>query len=230
MLRRRSGEGGFTLIELVITMTILGVVMVSLAGVMVQYFRVTVTTQSRYNQSHDQQFAAAFWQQDVSSLGVSSFNASPAPGASPLTPRQSVWTTTAPTTGVDPYCATPPGQVIIGFTWIDYPGGGDGFSAWTGGIPNSAVYYISATGELSRRRCFGDPATSTTSSILARNLATKPVPQCTGGGVSGCDDKTGNIPTLVTLTMRTGTDTTSTCPPPSGTGYCTTLTAQRRQG
>ena len=46
--------------------------MVPLTGVVLAYLRNTVDTQARLTESHDVQFAAAYWQRDVASIGVRS--------------------------------------------------------------------------------------------------------------------------------------------------------------
>ena len=70
--RRLSPDDGFTLVELVVTVGILGIIVVPLTGVVLAYLRNTVDTEARLTESHDVQFAAAYWQRDVASIGVRS--------------------------------------------------------------------------------------------------------------------------------------------------------------
>ena len=67
-------DEGFTLIEMVITVAILGIISVALCGVMFQYFKSTTDTSARLNESTDEQFISTYWQNDVSSLGRRSFS------------------------------------------------------------------------------------------------------------------------------------------------------------
>ena len=64
--------------ELVVTVVILGIIVVPLTGVVLAYLRNTVDTEARLTESHDVQFAAAYWQRDVASIGVRSSTYDPA--------------------------------------------------------------------------------------------------------------------------------------------------------
>ena len=67
--RRARGDDGFTLIELVISVAILGIVSAALLGIVFQYVKTTSDTSARLNESTDEQFISTYWQNDVSSLG-----------------------------------------------------------------------------------------------------------------------------------------------------------------
>ncbi len=67
-------EDGFTLPELIITVTIIGIIAAGLTGVVISYLKTTTDTQSRLTESHDVQFAAAYWQRDVASIGVRNYD------------------------------------------------------------------------------------------------------------------------------------------------------------
>lgn len=245
LTRRRSGAtakgpaDGFTLIELVVTVAILGIVMVALVGVVFEYLRVSNSTSTRQTESTDQQFVSAYWQQDVSSLGVHGFT----PNSTPQLPeQQSVWTGSAPA-GVPAGCAGV-ANTVIGFAWNEYPSGvADPEDTWTDARVNAAVYATRVAGnqtQLWRTRCGGG---STTSTILARYLTQTPKVTCVASdGTSTSCTSTSPLPATVTITLavqdkskgsRVG-GLTATCPAgvtaPTGTGYCTTLTGQRRQG
>lgn len=227
MLRERQDESGFTLIELVMSVAIVGIIVVALAGVVLQYLKVSTTTQSRLDESTDQQFVSAYWQQDVSSLGVHGFQ--PAVVGNQTPAQQSVWTAAAPS-GVPSGCTTGlPGSLVIGFAWNDYPGTDDPNTTWTTVTPNAAVYVAQQTGaewQLSRVRCTGG---ATTTHVVAHHLAQIPTAACLAQDGSGVPcTATSPLPIVVSLVL----DVQEQAPgsPISTTGYTTTLTAQRRQG
>jgi prepilin-type N-terminal cleavage/methylation domain-containing protein len=60
-------EAGFTLIELVVAVSILAVVMGALSGVFITLLRIAPTTASTYSDSHDAQLAGTNWTTDVES-------------------------------------------------------------------------------------------------------------------------------------------------------------------
>jgi prepilin-type N-terminal cleavage/methylation domain-containing protein len=105
-LQRR--EDGFTLPELIISVAIIGIIAAGLAGVVISYFKTTTDTQSRLTESHDVQFAAAYWQRDVASIGVRGWDS--VTKSFPL--QQSV--------NVSPACSLPPGTRVVTLAWSEY--------------------------------------------------------------------------------------------------------------
>jgi prepilin-type N-terminal cleavage/methylation domain-containing protein len=227
MARRVGGDEGFTLIELTVTIVILGIVMLAFAGVLIQYLKVSGATRTRLSESTDQQFVSAYFQQDVSSLGVHGFLPALTNG-NQFPTQQSVWTGSAPA-GVPSGCVTGlPGSVVVGFAWNDYPGTTDATTTWNA-TPNAAVYVAQQVGpqwRLTRVRCIGG---TTTSNVVAYKLTQAPTVACvTAGGASdsGCTASASTSPpqsVSMTIVVR---DLSA----PVVTGYTTTLTAQRRQG
>jgi prepilin-type N-terminal cleavage/methylation domain-containing protein len=67
---RLRGERGFTLVELLVAIVILGIVTVPISNFFIGYLKNTAQTAGNLNESHDGQIASAYWQQDVSSVGV----------------------------------------------------------------------------------------------------------------------------------------------------------------
>jgi prepilin-type N-terminal cleavage/methylation domain-containing protein len=230
-LRRRGDDGGFTLIELVITISIVGIIVVALAGVVLQYFKVSTTTQTRLDESTDQQFVSAYWQQDVSSLGVHGFTPD---DVDQLPAQPSVWTSTAPS-GTPSGCTSGlPGTVVIGFAWNDYPSStgpsDDPTTVWTNAVVNAAVYTAQQVGDewqLSRVRCTGAAATTI---VVAHHLTAAPTPACLADDAQTVVPCSATDPVPATVTLRLDVAAHETGEAASTTGYNVTLSAQRRQG
>jgi prepilin-type N-terminal cleavage/methylation domain-containing protein len=174
-MKRRAairGDGGFTLIELLVTIVILGVIALPLANVVIGYFLNSSTTTARLSESHDEQIAAAYWQQDVSSIGVrGAFD--PISGTFPL--QQSV-NTTMP-------CALPAGTVVVTLAWNQYDASGNATLV-------GAAYLKQGT-TLIRAHCTGSTLDST--ATLAHNVNGTPAISSTG---------TGTVPATVSMTFN----------------------------
>jgi prepilin-type N-terminal cleavage/methylation domain-containing protein len=65
VLNRRAGEGGFTLVELLISVTVLGILMSSVAGVMTVTMKSASTANTRLTESNDLRRAATYFAADV---------------------------------------------------------------------------------------------------------------------------------------------------------------------
>jgi prepilin-type N-terminal cleavage/methylation domain-containing protein len=210
---RRQADDGFTLVELVITVAIMGIVMAALVGIVLSYLRNTVDTASRLTASHDVQFAAAYWQRDVASIGVrsSTYDTAPAVHSFPL--EQSV--------GLSP-CSLPAGATaVVTLGWSDY-----GSLTSTDAPTVVKVTYASrAAGsafELIRVRCGSEPSTVR----VANSLATVPTVACrrVSGTATSCTGAGTDVPARVDMSLqvqqRNGQDTTA---------YTATLSGERRQ-
>src|SRR3954470_24548618 len=123
--RRAPSDDGFTLIELVISVAIMGILAAALTGIVIQHLMVTSSAQTRLNESSDLQFVSTYWQNDVSSIGARSFAATnptiPAPS------DQSVWKDDFRGCGN----AIAGAQPIVSFAWNRYTAGSVAGSAWT---------------------------------------------------------------------------------------------------
>lgn len=76
-MRLSRDDRGVTLIELLVAVTLLAIIIVPLSNAMIAYLRNTNATNDRMAASHDAQIAAAYFAQDVQSIGVRDWTASP---------------------------------------------------------------------------------------------------------------------------------------------------------
>jgi prepilin-type N-terminal cleavage/methylation domain-containing protein len=201
-LQRR--EEGFTLPELLITVTIMGIIAAALTGVVISYFKTTTDTQSRLTESHDVQFAAAYWQRDVASIGVRTFDA----GTKAFPLQQSI--------DVTPACTLPTGTRVVTLAWSEYT------ELDSTATPTTiTVSYVAEpdTGgyNLLRVRCTGGAQDS--SIEVMHSLNALPTVTCNVACTSA-----PNVPTIVELNVSVldpdGRGTTA---------YTATLSGERRQ-
>ncbi len=201
----RRRDEGFTLIELLATVSIMGFVVVGLTAVVISYFKTTVDTQSRMTESQDVQFAAAYWQRDVASIGVRTYDAA----TKDFVLQQSV--------GVTPACALPSGTTVATLAWNEL--------STTDSTDNGQVVTVSyvATGagasyELLRVRCTGSTVNSKVE--VAHSLNALPALTCD----VACTGSGNAAPRLVNLALSV------LDPEGDGTDALTaTLTGERRQ-
>jgi prepilin-type N-terminal cleavage/methylation domain-containing protein len=209
-VRRRRGQAGFTLIELVIATTILGVITIPLANLLIGYFTNVTTTTSRLAESYDEQFAAAYWHKDVAAIGVRSSTFDLTSQTFPL--QQSVDTAFP--------CGVPnDGARVVVLAWDRYDAAGKPTLV-------RVAYALDTTGtQLLRLQCDGstpgpvrtlahdlDPARPP--AVVCRDAAGRQV-ACTGVGDA--------VPSTVSLTLHVKD------PSDAGQPYTVTLTGQRRQ-
>lgn len=210
--RRPPTDAGFTLIELVMAVSILGIIAVALTGVVLSYLRHTVDTEARLTESHDVQFAAAYWQRDVSSIGVRSATYDEPSHSFPLV--ASVGLARCADTPAD---ATP----VVTLGWSEY-------SSLDSSAPPTKVkvtYATRAVGdayELLRIRCGSQPSTVQ----VADTLLAAPTVACrdSSGATTACDGAGSAVPARVELRLEVHDS--------SGRGlptYTATLAGERRQ-
>ncbi|WP_436698599.1 PulJ/GspJ family protein [Nocardioides sp. BYT-33-1] len=185
---RRDDDRGFTLIEVLTTVAILGVISSALVGIVISYLKHTVDTQSRMTESLELQFVTAYWQRDVSSVGVRSTTYDDDDHAFPLV--RSV--------NVGPCPAAAALDEVITLAWSQYVDPDLESDDPAGVVEVKVTYGTRGTAgdlELVRVRC----GTAPSELVVAEHL-TAVMPECSGG-VSGCDDDTGAVPTRISLTL-----------------------------
>jgi len=209
-----AAEAGFTLIEMVITVAIVGVVVTALTGVVLSYLRNTVDTQARLSESHDVQFVSAYWQRDVASIGVRSPDYDTATHTFPL--AQSVNVAACPLTD-SAAGATP----VATLAWSEH----DSLTSTDPGTTVKVTYAYQAStegGRLYRVRCGNRPATVE----VADRLAAAPVLACANasGASTSCTGAGDDVPAVVTLALSIHDSTGIDLP-----SYAATLLGERRQ-
>lgn len=202
---RRRDDAGFTLVELIATVTIMAVIGAGIVGVVISYLRFTVDTQSRMTESQDVQFAAAYWQRDVASIGVRTYDS----GTKTFPLAQSV--------DISPACSLPSGTPVVTLAWSTF----DSLDSTAVG-PTVTVSYVAAPDgpafDLVRVRCTGATVVSTVE--VAHSLNAVPTRTCD----IACTGVGANVPAVVDLNLS--------ILDPEGNGttaYTATLTGERRQ-
>lgn len=202
-------EGGFTLVELMVAIAILGVITVPLAGVVLSALRNQQATADRLALSHDAQISAAYFAADIGAVGVRDYT-SPAPAGSSQPFQPSIQLGAAYNAGgrVCGTAATP--VAALRLLADDWNG-----SASPPTVGVQVVAYYLAGSALHRIKCTGT-ATPESDVVLAHNvdaatLAVTCSSTCTAAAV----------PQQVTLAF--------TVRAPATTPYQITMTGQRRQ-
>lgn len=209
--RSPRSDDGFTLIELVISVAILGIIVAALCGVMLQYLKTTTDTSARLNESTDEQFISTYWQNDVSSLGRRSFDSS----TKTVPPAQSVFVGSAGPGG----CGSSVGSVVVAFAWNQFlVGASIPDDAWNT-TSNEVAYVTVPNGPrllLQRVRCKNGVAS--TPLTVAHNLTTAPTISCD----TTCTSST--LPNRVSMTFTVKDKANA-----NSVGYTTTVSADRRE-
>jgi len=209
-MRLTRDERGVTLIEVLVAITILGIIMLPLGNALIAFFVHTDATTARLNESHDVQIAAAYFAQDVQSVGTRDWA-----GGYPYPLRQSVELDVPFDSGLYP-CGNPgTPDAVVRLAWDDP----DSPSA----VPSvkRVAYVVMVVGtqrQLHRFTCRGS-SVPVDDVVLAHTLdATDPVVTCP----TACTAAPA-VPLSVTLTL-TIQDPASTGPP-----LTVDLNGQRRQ-
>ena len=204
-------DDGFTLVELIIAILIIGVITVPLGNVVIGFLKNSDATTARLLESDDAQITSAYWAQDVASIGTRSAD---------YTFKQSV--ETAPTvvpydSGLYPCGAAATPDAIVRLAWDDFTR--DGLLTVV-----RVAYVVTQTAagptELHRLRCEGS-ATPVSDVILAHDLDPDPLKPPTVTCSTTCNAPA--VPASVTIKLNLRD------PNNHGSAYVIELTGQRRQ-
>ena len=198
MLKRN--DAGFTLVELLLAVVILGIISVPLADVVITVLRNTDATSQRLSLSHDAQISAVYFGQDVASAGHRDYRTPGSYAFAPYVERNVAYTNGGNVCGPLPVAAVR----FLSDDWTKTASG------WTVGTDVTAYYLNGA--ELHRAKCIGG-ATPASDIVVAHNVdpATLSVT---------CSSTCEAAPATVTLSFTAKLGTSA---------YPVTLTGQRRQ-
>lgn len=220
MLSGRSprDDAGFTLVELLMSIVILGIIAVPLGEVVLGYLRNADATTARMSESHDAQMAAAYFAQDVQAVGVRDYTVV-VDAFFPL--KQSVETGVAAGGGLYPCGGAGTPDAVVRLAWDDFPSG-----AAAPATQSRVAYVVESGTELHRLVCKGS-ATPSADVVVAHHLvgpfATVACADSSGAAIA-CTGSGSAVPGSVSLAL-TIHDPQST----AGSTYTVTLTGQRRQ-
>lgn len=214
-------DDGFTLIETLMAIAILGVIAFPLGNAVISYLRNTDSTTARLGESHDAQIAAAYLAQDVASVGVRDWTPGhydPTIDSFPLT--QSIETAVAYNGGLYPCGAAGTPNALVRLAHDDFS---NGINTTTPPPVISVAYVVETVGsetQLHRISCV-DSSAPASDLVLAHYLdpANLPTVSCS----SSCGGSGSSVPQLVSISL------TIKSPANNGTAYSITLSGQRRQ-
>ena len=209
-----GGDRGFTLVELLLVIVIVGVITVPLSSVVIGFLKNTDATTARLIESHDGQIAAAYWAQDVASIGTRLTTY-------PYAPQQSVELNAAYNLGPYPCGAAGTPAAVVRLAWDEFS-----MDPATNVVTSTVVRVayvvrtVAGATELHRLRCQGS-ATVVSDVTLAHVLDPATLPALTCTTPTTCT--TAVVPDTLTLTL------TLKDPKNQGGAYVVPLTGQRRQ-
>lgn len=202
--RLRRDERGVTLIELLMAVVLLAIIIVPLGGALVSFFRNTNTTTNRLAESHDEQIAAAYFAQDVQSIGVRNW------ATAPFSLQTSVEQNAPAGGGLYPCGVAGTPNATLRFAWNDPTGA----STTQVVIVSYVVETVGGETQLHRLRCVSGSTTPTADLVMAHNVSSVGTPVLTG---------TVTIPQAISWTINIRT------PSDSGSPLAVVLYGQRRQ-
>jgi prepilin-type N-terminal cleavage/methylation domain-containing protein len=208
-LTPRRHDAGFTLVELLMTVAILAVIMVPLAGVVIGWLNNADATTDRLALSHDAQISAAYFAQDVAAVGTRDYAAVNTPF------KQSIQLDAAYNAGgYTCGTATTPAAKVRFLSDV-----GDNSAPTPTSTTEVIAYYLKAAGpvsELHRMRCSGS-STPVSDVVVAHYVD----PATATVTCSSTCTAAPSVPQQVTLAF--------TVTKPSVGAYPISLNGQRRQ-
>lgn len=211
-MRLTKVEDGFTLVEMIIAMLIIGIISVPLGNVVLGFLRNTNATTARLTESHDAQISAAYWGRDVASIGTRST-------MSPYLLQPSVETGVPNNSGLYP-CGAGTANAIVRLAYDDFTAAGVATLVRVAYV----VQTVSGQTELHRLRCQGSGVV-VSHITLAHDLdpSTPPTVVCLVATTPTPCDAAPLVPTTVNLTL------TIKDPNNLHGAWSVQLTGQRRQ-
>jgi type II secretion system protein J len=201
------GDRGFTLVELLVTISILGMVTLAIGDALIGFTTNTDATIQRLGESHDAQITAAYFAQDVSSIGIRSAKA-------PYPLLQSVDTNRSS----DALPCGSGGIPVVRLGWDDPTGVSTSAQVRVAYV----IRKVSGERQLHRLVCDGDSERPTSDTVMAHYLADRP-PTVTCTDPTSCEGTATDVPESVTMVLYLEAS------PDAGPVYSVTLTGQRRQ-
>jgi prepilin-type N-terminal cleavage/methylation domain-containing protein len=200
-------DRGLTLIELLITIVIMGVIVAPLGDALILFLRSDAKTTARLSESHDAQISAAYFAQDVQSVGTHDWSTYPYPL------KQSIELNVAAASGNYPCGGASTPTATVRFAWDD--------PTTASGNPSVirvayAVQTVGAETQLRRITCTGS-STVSSDVVLVHNLVGTPTVTCS----TTCTDAA--VPATVTLSLQVQN------PADTGAALTIVLNGQRRQ-
>ena len=159
-------EGGFTLIEVVISVVLLALIMGALTVAFLTSIKLASDTTQHTKESNDAQLIAAFFVRDAEAAGATN------PITGSPDPKYGI------TLNDDTGCSVPSGDAaLVRFEWLDRHSAAQGHS-----YDDIAVYYYvpptsALSGQIVRQTCDG-PAGFASNTPLAKNIPTPPSANC----------------------------------------------------
>ena len=207
----RRDDAGATLIEVLVAIVVLGVIAVPLGNAVIAVLHNSDRTSGRLTESHDAQLTAAYWAQDVASVGTRE-------RTDPYNPvlKPSIEQDIAATAGTYPCGTATSPTAIVRFASDDASAAGT-----TVVVVAYSAELVGRRYTLHRLRCTGS-TTPVSDLVLARDLVAVPTVECDGSRT--CP----TAPHRITLQM-TVQDLANDSPCDETSCYNITLDGQRRQ-